>query len=71
MRAPLLHTIIVEILARNPGGLTDQELYERLKERYKELSLNQLLKTLLKLEINGIVRVTYYHKGKRKIELIR
>ncbi|MCD6445020.1 hypothetical protein J7L70_08535 [Candidatus Bathyarchaeota archaeon] len=70
MRGPLLHTVIVELLARNPGGLTDKEIYDKLKERYGELSFNQLLKILMKLEINGIVRVTYYQKGKRRVELI-
>ncbi len=69
MRTPL-HTAIVELLARNPCGLTDKEIYERLREQYGEPSFNQLMKTLLKLEINGIVRVTRYQKETMKVELL-
>lgn len=69
MRIPL-STAIVELLTKNPGGLTDREIYEKLKEQYEELSFNQLMKTLLKLEINGIVRVTRYQKDTLKVELL-
>lgn len=69
MRTPI-HTAIVELLAKNPSGLTDREIYEKLREQYEELSFNQLMKTLLKLEINGIVRVTRYQKETMKVELL-
>lgn len=69
MRTPI-HTAIVELLAKNPSGLTDREIYEELKEQYEELSFNQLMKILLKLEINGIVRVTRYQKETMKVELL-
>ncbi len=69
MRTPL-HTAIVELLAKNPSGLTDVEIYERLREQYEELNFNQLMKILLKLEINGIVRVTRYQKDTLKVELL-
>ncbi|MEM2848991.1 MAG: transcriptional repressor [Candidatus Bathyarchaeia archaeon] len=69
MRTPI-HTAIVELLAKNPSGLTDREIYEELREQYEELSFNQLMKILLKLEINGIVRVTRYQKETMKVELL-
>ncbi|MEM3547133.1 MAG: hypothetical protein QXU47_07220 [Candidatus Bathyarchaeia archaeon] len=69
MRIPL-HTAVVELLIKNPGGLTDKELFEKLKEQYEELSFNQLMKILLKLEVNGIVRVTRYQKDTMKVELL-
>ena len=69
MRTPL-HTAIVELLAKNSSGLTDVEIYEKLREQYEELSFNQLMKILLKLEINGIVRVTRYQKDTLKVELL-
>lgn len=69
MRTPV-HTAIVELLAKNPSGLTDREIYEELREQYEELSFNQLMKILLKLEINGIVRVTRYQKETMKVELL-
>lgn len=70
MRGNLLHTVIVDLLSRSPGGLTDKEIYDKIREQYGEVSLSQLLKTLMKLEINGIVRVTYYQKDKWRVELI-
>jgi len=69
MRTPL-HTAIVELLAKNSSGLTDVEIYEKLREQYEELNFNQLMKILLKLEINGIVRVTRYQKDTLKVELL-
>ncbi|MEM2240395.1 MAG: hypothetical protein QXL27_08890 [Candidatus Bathyarchaeia archaeon] len=69
MRIPL-HTAVVELLIKNPGGLTDKEIFEKLKEQYEELSFNQLMKILLKLEVNGIVRVTRYQKDTMKVELL-
>lgn len=65
-----MHTAVVELLIKNPGGLTDKELFEKLKEQYEELSFNQLMKILLKLEVNGIVRVTRYQKDTMKVELL-
>ncbi|MBS7612261.1 transcriptional repressor [Candidatus Bathyarchaeota archaeon] len=69
MRTPI-HTAIVELLAKNPSGLTDKEIYVKLREQYEELSFNQLMRILLKLEINGIVRVTRYQKETMKVELL-
>lgn len=69
MRIPL-HTAVVELLAKNPGGLTDREIFEKLKEQYEELNFNHLMKTLLKLEVNGVVRVTRYQKDTMKVELL-
>jgi hypothetical protein len=65
-----LSTTIVEILKRkNP--LTDVDLYELIKQAHDETGFADLNKTLMRLEIQGIVYVSTRTKGKRMIELIR
>ena len=66
----LLHTTIVEILERK-GPLTDVELYELIKETHGASGFADLNKTLMRLEIQGKVRVSALTKGKRRVELIK
>jgi hypothetical protein len=64
-----LYTTIVELLERN-GPLTDVELYELIKEPHGEAGFGDLNKTLMRLEIQGIVYVSTRTKGKRRVEVI-
>jgi hypothetical protein len=63
-----LHTAIIQILKK--GALTDNELFEILKDENKDISFRNLNKTLIKLEIGGKIHVSTLTKGKRRIELI-
>lgn len=65
-----LHTYIVELLEKNKGTYTDDELFKALKEKNNDLSMRTFNKTLMNLEVSGLVRVTYLTKKKRNIELI-
>ncbi len=65
-----LSTTIVEILQRK-NSLTDLDLYELIKVIHDEAGFADLNKTLMRLEIQGIVYVSTRTKGKRMIELIR
>ena len=65
-----LSTTIVEILKRK-SPLTDVDLYELIKQAHDETGFADLNKTLMRLEIQGIVYVSTRTKGKRMIELIR
>ncbi len=64
-----LHTCIVEILIKKEGAITDSELYQALRKSYGELSLRELNKTLLRLEVDGIIHVFRLTKNIRSIEL--
>ena len=66
-----IHTTVVELLEKKKGVLTDGELYKALKTSSDELSLRTLNKTLMKLEVDGIIRVFELTKNKRRIELVK
>jgi len=63
-----LNLAIVEALQRK-GALPDDDLLDEVKESYGEISFRELNSALLKLELNGILRVTRLMKGKRRVEL--
>ena len=65
-----LHTCIVEILLKKGGGeVTDTELYQALRKSYGDLSFRELNKTLMRLEIDGIIHVFRLTKNMRRVEL--
>jgi len=64
-----LHTSIVELLLKNRGSSTDTEVLRALKKSYGELSLRELSKTLMRLEVNGIIHVSTLTKNKKRVEL--
>ena len=64
-----LNLAIVEVLQRK-GPLTDGDLLDQVKESYGEISFRELNSILLKLEINGVLRVSRLMKGKRRVELV-
>jgi len=64
-----LNLAVVETLQRK-GPLTDDDLLDEVKDIYGELSFRELNSALLRLELNGLVRVTRLMKGKRRVELV-
>lgn len=65
-----LHMVIIEILEKK-GSLTDAELLEALKSVYKDLSINELNKILMRMEITGLISVSSLTKGRRLVQLIK
>jgi hypothetical protein len=63
-----LYTQIKEFLQRK-GPMTDVELFDLLKGTHEGVGFSQLNKTLMRLEIEGIIYVSAYTKGKRRVEL--
>jgi Fe2+ or Zn2+ uptake regulation protein len=49
--------------------MTDVELFDLLKGTHEGVGFSQLNKTLMRLEIEGIIYVSAYTKGKRRVEL--
>jgi len=55
---------------REAGNLTDADLVKELAKDGITLSDSDFNKTLLDLEIYGLVRVSWVTKDKRRIELV-
>ena len=64
-----LHTAIIEILAKK-GNLTDVELLKDLDSKYNGISARDINRSLMKLEIRGVIRVSRLMKNKKMVELV-
>jgi hypothetical protein len=51
--------------------MTDEELFDQLKESHEDLGFGMLNTTLMKMEVQGKVYVSALTKGKRRVELVK
>ena len=63
-----MQLFVLEVVERK-GPLTDDELLRELRNEKEDLSFRELNRILLRLEINGLVRVSRQMKGKRRVEI--
>ncbi len=68
MKYPIRNLIYEKI--RQAGNLTDADLVNILTKEGVVLSEPEFNKTLLDLEIYGLIRVSWVTKDKRRIELV-
>jgi len=68
MDEKLLPTTIIEQLERS-GALKFDELLKQVQKRHEGLSEGELNIMLMKMEIQGLIRVYRIPRGKRRIEL--
>jgi len=66
-----MRNIILSVLAKHQGIILDNELVSIIEKDYGEISPSELNKTLMDLEINGIIHVSRITKTKRRIEVIK
>ena len=59
---------VIEFL-ESKGALTDDDLFGLLKEAYDDVGFGELNRVLLRLEIEGRIRVSSLVRGKRRVEL--
>ena len=64
-----MNLAVVETLQKK-GPVADVELLTELKDSFGELSFREFNRALLRLEVEGIVRVSRLMKGKRRVELV-
>jgi len=64
-----LQLTVVDLIGRK-GPLNDDELLKELKNGKDDLSFRELNEILMKLEVNGTIRVSRQMKGKRRVELV-
>jgi arginine repressor len=68
LKYPLRNTVLEKI--KELGNLSDNELLSNLEKDGVQITVADLNKTLLDLEIFGLVRVSWITKDKRRIELV-
>ncbi len=68
MKYPLRNLIYEKI--KQAGNMTDSDLTNALIKEGVSLNESNLNKTLLDLEIYGLIRVSWITKGKRRIEAV-
>jgi len=69
MKYPLRNLVYEKV--KQQGNITDAELMNLLAKEGVTVSENQFNKTLLDLEIYGLIRVGWITKDKRRIEVTK
>jgi Cdc6-like AAA superfamily ATPase len=60
---------LLEVLTKK-GDLTDDDLFDQLKDEYEDLGFKDFNELLLKLEVSGKIRTSSMSRGKRRIEMV-
>jgi hypothetical protein len=63
-----LYTQMKEFLERK-GPMTDVELYDLVKGSNEGVGFSEFNKTLMRMEIEGVLYVSAHTKGKRRVQL--
>jgi len=66
-----LKNLILYALVKNKGVVLDAELYNMLQKDYQDLSETKLSRTLMQLEVPGLIHVSRITRNKRRIELTK
>jgi hypothetical protein len=62
--------VLLEILNKK-GDMTDDDLFDALKEEFEDLGYKDFNELLMQLEVSGKIRTSSMARGKRRIELIQ
>jgi len=62
--------VVLEILNKK-GDMTDDDLFDDLKEEFEDVGYKDFNDILLMLEVSGKVRISSMSRGKRRVELVR
>jgi len=65
-----IYATVMEIL-QEKGSLTDSDLFEVLKAFYKDIGLDDLNKTLMRMEVTRLISVSSLTKDKRLVQLTK
>lgn len=64
------YSVVLEILNKK-GDMTDDDLFDDLKDEYEDLGYKDFNEILLMLEVSSKVRVSSMSRGKRRVELVQ
>ncbi len=70
-RSQPLHSLVIEILRKKQGTMTDSDLLKELHGVDEDISLGDMMETLMKLEVDGLVHVYSLTKNRNRVELAR
>ncbi len=62
--------VALEILNKK-GDMTDDDLFEAIRDEFEDLGFKDFNELLLKLEVSGKIRTSSMMRGKRRIELVQ
>ena len=62
--------VLLEVLNKK-GDMTDDDLFDALKEEFEDLGYKDFNELLMRLEVSGKIRTSSMARGKRHIELIQ
>ncbi|HXY83083.1 MAG TPA: hypothetical protein VEH56_05130 [Candidatus Saccharimonadales bacterium] len=63
-----IQLLVIDLIERK-GPLTDDDLLREMKNGKEDVSFRELNRILMKLEVNGLIRVSRQMKGKRRVEM--
>lgn len=64
------YSILLDVLSKK-GDMTDDDLFDALKEECDDLGFKDFNELLMRLEVAGKIRTSSMARGKRRIELIQ
>ena len=62
--------VLLEVLTKK-GDMTDDDLFDVLKEEHEDLGYKDFNELLMRLEVSGKIRTSSMARGKRRIELVQ
>ncbi|MBS7247473.1 MAG: hypothetical protein QXW47_00775 [Candidatus Jordarchaeales archaeon] len=62
---------ILSILRKRQGLIIDKELFSMLQKIFDEISLKDMNRALMQLEIEGLIHVSQIAKNRRSVELMK
>ena len=63
-----LCSLVIEVLKKN-GRMTDDKLLDQLRAFYPDVSMTELSRALMTLEMNGFIYVAPHVRGRKLVEL--
>ena len=64
------YAVLLQVLTKK-GDMTDDDLFDALKDEYEDLGFKDFNELLMRLEVSGKIRTSSMARGKRRIELIQ
>ena len=64
------YSVLLEVLTKK-GDMTDDDLFDALKEQHEDLGYKDFNELLMRLEVSGKIRTSSMARGKRRIELVQ
>ncbi|MDW8042505.1 MAG: hypothetical protein RMJ75_06890 [Nitrososphaerota archaeon] len=61
---------VLDVLRKNSGKMMESSLLKSLQSRYRDVTLSELRKALLVMELNGVIRVHSLDEERKLISVV-